>query len=42
MPSWIGPNDPPGDHMVFIFPLNHFNNKREDIWVDYYWMGWNG
>jgi hypothetical protein len=41
-PSWIGPNDPPGDHMVFIFPLNHFNNKREDIWVDYYWMAGMG
>ena len=42
MPSWIGPNDPPGDQMVFIFPLNDFNKKREDIWVDYYWRGGMG
>ena len=42
MPPWIGPNDPPGDQMVFIFPLTHFNNKREDIWVDYYSMAGMG
>ena len=42
MPPWIGPNDPPGDQMVFIFPLNDFSKKREDIWVDYYWMGGMG
>ena len=38
-PSWIGPNDPPGELMLFIFPLNPFNQKREDIWVDYVWRG---
>ena len=36
-PPWIGLNDPPGDLMLFIFPYNHLNNKRESIWVDYYW-----
>ena len=36
MPPWIPSYDPPGNSMYFIFPLNF--KKREDLWIDYFWM----
>lgn len=39
-PPWLKEHDPRGSLMLFLFPLDF--DTRQNLWIDYFWMGGSG